>query len=393
MKQRIRVLHAIYGFDVEAGGGGISRFAIELSKRLDPDLFNVVLCSIRYGNTPIEIDRINQLRSENIKTVFPPDWFENQPYRSFIKSTKWLMQEFPKTSIDIFHSHSEFTDISGALLKIMGRATKLIRTIHYGFHHEWRGKPVRRALLTNFAYPLVFDREIGVSQAITQRLNKRWMAQSKNRKSLWIPNALDPELFTIFTVNQGEKRSSLGIPLESPLFGSVGRLTEQKGYRYFIEAAAIVLKELPEAYFILIGDGELHKTLKTQVEQLAISSNFIFTGPRADIYELLPCLDVFVSSSLWEGLPTVIMESMSCKVPVIATDIPGTRELIIPDDNGWLVPSGDALTLADAMLKLFKEPQVRERLANHALDSVRAFSIETVAQRYTSLYLDLISTK
>ena len=101
-------------------------------------------------------------------------------------------------------------------------------------------------------------------------------------------------------------------------------------------------------------------------------------------------MDLFVSSSLWEGLPTAILESMACGVPVIATDIPGTREIIQSQANGLLVPSKDPAALADAILNGLEQPGLMHQLSQHALETLERFTIPNVTKAYLDLYRQLL---
>jgi glycosyltransferase involved in cell wall biosynthesis len=207
------------------------------------------------------------------------------------------------------------------------------------------------------------------------------------RQATCLYNAIDLERFGSAKADPVEKRRSLRLPVDALVIGTVGRLTEQKGYGFLVEAAAPVLQRLPDAYFLIVGDGELRQTLMDQASRLGIASRVVFTGPRSDVEELLMCMDLFVSSSLWEGLPTAIMESMAAGVPVVATDIPGTRELIQNQVTGWLSPAANSQALADTIIAALNSPALRREIARRASEAIQRFSIAAVAERYEALYL------
>jgi len=387
MSERVRVLHLFYTFDVEVGGGGLTRFAIELGRNLNPEKFEVILASLGYFDSPQGDILIRELNSAGIHAFEATDWKKDHPYQSFYRSFIALAAELKRHPIDIVHSHSEYTDLTAILLKLVGQAPRIMRTVHYGYQYEWSTKPLRRLLWTNLLYPIMFDIEIGISQTITGRLNSRRIAKVIGRKTPLIHNAIHLERFVETQVDINQKKESLGIPPEGRIVGSVGRLAEQKGYTYLIEAAKYVLNEVPQVYFIVIGDGPLAAELQAQIDRSGISDHFILTGQRSDVEELLPCMELFVSSSLWEGLPTVIMESLASLVPVIATNIPGTNELIQNGDNGLLVPPRDPRKLGQAIISLIKSPGDQKRLALHGAQSVKNYSIENIAKQYEALYL------
>jgi len=387
----IKILELIYGFRVGGKGGGIERFGIELCRNLNHQNFDVYLCGLFNKGSPLENKWLEQLNHENIRSFHASNWQDNHPYLSFINSVRFLWDWQYQNKANIIHSHSEFTDIAAIILKFHPTKPKIIRTVHYGFKHEWRKRPLRRLLLTNFLFPLLFDSEIGVSQSISSNLNRRIIAKFLKIKSPCIYNAIDLQRFQQTRIDRIEKRISLNIPIDAPLIGTVGRLTEQKGYNYFIDAASLVLKNIPQAYFIIIGDGELADQLKIQAQNLGIYNKIIFTGSRSDIDEILPCLDLFVSSSLWEGFPTVILESMASHIPIVATDIPGTRELIHHQENGWLAQPRDPLSLAQMIQTALENKQTSLTYADRASQTVKSFSIKSITIEYEKYFQGLIN--
>lgn len=387
------VVQLIAGFDVEGPGGGIPRFAIELCRALDRHRCDVALFGMWNYGKPAESEKIKRLREEGIQAAALSDWDKAHPYRSFLTSLRALQARLRQKPAQILHSHSEFADPAVLACKRFVGLPQVMRTVHYGFQHEWRKRPWRRVVFTNLLFPLLFDTEIGVSQTVTDNLNRRPLARLLRRKALCLYNAVNLERFTTHQVNTVEKKQSFGIPPHARLIGSMGRLSEQKGYPDFVEAAAHVLKSQPGVYFLLVGEGEDEPKLREKAAQLGITERFIFTGARRDVEDLLQCMDLFVSSSLWEGLPTVIMESMASHVPVLATDIPGTREIITHGATGWLSPVREPVLLAEAMQHLLASPGLCSGLAERAAASIHKFSIHTIVRQYEALYTRLINPR
>ncbi len=386
MKKPVRILNLIYSFDIEGGGGGIGRFVTALSRALDPARYSVSVGALWHTGSPDEDRWMEALRAQGIQAFAAAPWDGARPYRSFRQALSGLRRRLKTSPADVLHSHSEFSDAAALLLRGLTGPPAAMRTVHYGFRYEWRKRPLRRIFLTNLLYPLLFSAEVGVSQAITEVMNRRPVSRLLGRRAECIYNAIDLSRFQEVQVDREARKRSLGLPPEAVVVGSVGRLSEQKGYRYLVEAAARVLERLPQARFLLIGDGELAAELQAQAQSLGLSGRLIFTGPRRDVEELLPCLDLFVSSSLWEGLPTAILESMASGTPVVATDVPGTRELVRPGETGWLAPPGDGRALGEAILGALADPSGREKAAAGAAGILQAFSIETVAGAYCRLY-------
>jgi len=386
MAKPIRILNLIKSFDIEGGAGGIGRFVTALSRAMDPERFSVSVGALWYTGKAEEERWMEALRAEGIPAFAAARWDETGPYHSFRLALRGLRRRLSETPADILHSHSEFSDVAALLLRGLLRPPAAMRTVHYGFRHEWRKRPLRRIFLTNLLYPLLFSAEVGVSQAITEGMNQRPLSRLLGRRAECIYNAIDLSRFQSAQVDREAKKRSLGLPPEALVIGSVGRLSEQKGYRYLVEAAAQVLAQEPRARFLIVGDGELAEQLRAQARELGLDGRLLFTGPRRDVEELLPMLDLFVSSSLWEGLPTAILESMASGTPVVATGVPGTLELVRPGETGWLAPPGDGKALAEAILQALTDREGRERLAAGAAGILHTFSIQAVADAYSRLY-------
>ena len=391
MDRRIRVLHLFYTFDVEVGGGGLSLFAIELGKNLDRKTIEVSLSSLGYYDTELGKERIERLNKSGIKSYEAAQWNDAQPYDSFWRSYKFLSEELAHNPVDIIHSHSEYTDITAMLLKIRRRVPKIIRTVHYGYRYEWSTKPLRRLLLTNGSYPVFFDKEVGINYPNTDRLNRRFIARILGKQAVRIPNAISFERFGNVNVDIHAKKESLGIPPQAMLIGTVGRLADQKAYQYLIDAASILINENHEYYFIIVGDGPLADEHQAQIYQLGIGDRVILTGGRTDVEEILVCMDLFVSSSLWEGLPTVLLEAMASDIPIVATDIPGTNELIHHAIDGWLVTPGSAIALSEGIKQVITSPSLRKELSKNARETMKNYSIQSIAKEYQKLYMDLVA--
>lgn len=382
---KIRVLQIISGFAVEGPLGGIERFGISLCQTLNPDLFDVVLCGMWAYGTPTEAGWVERLQRDGIDAFIAADWAETAPYQSFRRALQG-MRNHVQADVDIIHSHCQFGDVAAIWLKRSLAAKSLVRTVHN--EREWGKRPWRRLLLTNLTYPFVFQAEMGVSQTVVTNLNNRLPARLLGRQAFRFNNAVDPGRFHQVQVDRAARLYELGIPPDSKVVGSVGRLTKQKGYAVLLNAIPSILDKLPQTHFMIIGDGELKEELNYLAKELQIEDHLTFTGPRQDVEALYRCLDLFVNSSLWEGLPTVIMESMLSNVPIVATDVSGARELIMPETTGFLVPPNQPQALADAILQALTLPDTaKKRLVQAAHAHImQNFTIEAVTAQHEALY-------
>jgi glycosyltransferase involved in cell wall biosynthesis len=153
---------------------------------------------------------------------------------------------------------------------------------------------------------------------------------------------------------------------DGQLIGSVGRLDSQKGYHDLVKAARRVVDENPRVRLAIAGEGPFHESLARLIRELNLSEHVILLGFQADVASFLEALDVFVSSSHWEGLPIALVEAMLLAKPVVATDVGGCAELVTPGETGLLVPPGQPEQLASALLK-----QLTEKPRELVLDACR----------------------
>jgi glycosyltransferase involved in cell wall biosynthesis len=393
MDKHIRIVLLISRFDIEGGGGGLSRFAMTLSRALDRERSQPVLCALWDRGTPVEAAHIAQLNKDGIEAFACAPWDEQHPYRSFARAYRGLRTALIQKPADILHSHSEFSDMAVVFLKLEGKAPRMVRTLHNELRVEWKRRPLRRLVFTQFLDPLLFDVEIGVSQFIKQNLEGRWLAQRLRRQALAIHNALDPRRFHGEISKRESLRRELGIPPEAYVVGSVGRLCEQKGYDVLVAAAAEIHHTAPDMRFLIVGEGEAASALQQQATGLGIAGQVIFTGRRSDVEDVLMAMDLFVCSSRWEGLSTVLMEAMAAGIPIVATDIPGNRELLRNGENAWFIPAEDAPALTATVLNAQRNPELGHRYARQAQNDVKAFGIDQVAARHMQLYQQLVNRK
>jgi glycosyltransferase involved in cell wall biosynthesis len=390
MSTKIRLVQMFFSFDVESAGGGLSRFAIELGRCLDEAIFEVQFCSLGYHNSGAENLWMSELWEDGYEAYDATNWDLNKPYKSFLNAQHTLNRRLSVHPVDILHSHSEFTDINAVWLRLLHPTLATIRTVHYGYPLEWRNRPFRRFLFTNLLYPILFNLEVGVNRSNTKRLNQRNIAKIFGKRAGWLPNAIPVQKFRKPGVECKAVKPSLGIPLDSPVIGSIGRLVDQKGFTFLLDAIPVILRQKPEAYFLIVGDGPLADEIKAKAVSLGIDGRVVFTGARGDIDHLLGCMDLFVSASLWEGLPSVILEAMACGVPVVATDIYGSNELIHDRHNGRLAPPQDGAALAAVILESLANPIELNRYVEQAHKDIQQFEISKIAQQYEILYRSLV---
>ncbi len=163
----------------------------------------------------------------------------------------------------------------------------------------------------------------------------------------------------------------LWLPHQAPIVGNVAALVPHKGQRHLIEAAALVVRQVPDARFVIAGEGELRQALERQIKEHHLEKHVLLAGFRPDVLSVHKAFDLFVMSSVTEGLGTSLLDAMACAKPVVATTAGGIPEVVADGETGLLVPPRDHHALADAIVRLLNDPALRRRLGEAGLARVR----------------------
>ena len=280
---------------------------------------------------------------------------------------------------DLVHAHI-YASVVAAAIATLGTGVPLVITEHTeASWQDWRARWVSR-----WVYRRV-GRIIAVSTPIRRRLIER--------------DGVHPDLIAIVpnaVVSASEEHADTSPPLpaelhERPLVGVVARLQPEKGVANFVKAAARLAPQLPEAHFVIAGDGPLRQELAALAEDLDLGSRAHFLGFRSDASALMRSLDVLVVPSLTEGSPLVTLEAMAAGVPVVASAVGGIPDQIRHDKEGVLVPPGDTDALGDALLELLRDPECARRLGEAGRRRAASqFSHATMVQRIEDVTIDVL---
>ena len=232
---------------------------------------------------------------------------------------------------------------------------------------------------------------IAVSEFIRKELIRAGLPDAR---IVTIHNAVDVnELQT--KVNNGHRdwRSWLKIDPDQPVVSLIGRLVLQKGHHDFLTAAVQVLKTLPDARFLVVGDGPLRPELEELTRSLGIDKVVHFLGHQSDVFGLLAISDVVALPSLNEGLPYVLLEALALSRPVVATPVGGIPEVISHGETGLIVPVRAPEALATAICHLLENPHKAEELSKRGqLHVIKTFSLPVMARRVAEVYRDVLSS-
>jgi len=283
---------------------------------------------------------------------------------------------------DIIHVHRADYDavVTAPLGKLLGKKVlvKLACSGPFGDIETLMKSPISGFALAMIANA---DKMVAVNEDIKKELLK--VGYEKDR-ILMIPNGVDANTFRPITNSQPSKKKVVTF---------VGRLHEQKGLEYLLYSWKELIESFKmsvssfELHLNLIGEGPLKEKLVTVTEELGISKSVHLLGSVNNIAECLQCTDVFVNSSLFEGISNSLLEAMACGLPIVATDISGNAELIQDDYNGLLVSPGDSKSLCNAIECLLKDVKKAKKLGMEARKTVeKRYSCPIIAKEYMEIY-------
>jgi len=359
--------------------GGAQKVLIHIIEHLDRNWFHPMMVACLYGgDSPIGDD----LRNMGIPVY---DLKMNKKWRL---DGLWRLYKLLRTKdITILHSSLFHANMAARLVGTLDHTPIII---------TWRqniniGSNFRDC--TNKLTSSLDDHVVAVSEN-TRQIELRATGVPQDKVSV-VHNCIDVARYELTkSLDRNKIRVDLVIPEDAFLLGVVGRLHHQKGLFYLLDALPIIKNSIEQVELLIIGEGDLKNDLEAHADSIGVSGFTRFKGPRSDIPEILSALDVFVLPSLWEGLPLALLEAMASGLPVIATNVGGIPEVVIDRETGLLIQPSNSQTIADAVLLLFNDPNLRIRLGNAGSAFVYAqFSAQTLVKELETVYKHLLAQK
>lgn len=294
------------------------------------------------------------------------------------------LRAIERHGIDIVHTHEFRSDVLG-LLCARRKGLRAVCTVHGWIANDVKGSiyTVLDKLVLRF-----FDRIIVVSQRLRAQLI-RWGVPA--RKLTVVPNALPTERYRADRADDSFRRD-LGLGPADILVAKIGRLSAEKGHRDLLAAARAALAQCDRLRFVLIGIGPEEAALRAQASALGIADRVLFAGYRNDMMRVYNSLDLVVQCSYTEGMPNVVLEALLMEVPVIATDVGGTGEIIEHGRTGVLLPPRRPDRLASEIIEFVRAPQRLRAMAQEGRERVRReFDSGRRIERMKRIYAELMS--
>ena len=365
----LRVMHVVYSLQP----GGMEHGVVKVVNGLDRLRVCSAICSTTPGgelralvDPAVPVHELHRRRGND-------PWLVRDLYRLF-------RCERPH----IVHTHAWGTLVEGLVSARLARVPVVI----HGEHGTLQLKPHQR-VAQRWAWRAV-DQVLSVSSRLAERLARDVDFQVGRVRTL--RNGVDLARFS--RIDRGEARRAIGVEGDEPALVAVGRLVTVKDHATLLEAVQRLDREGMSPLLLVAGDGPLAEPLRLRAAALGIGDRVRWLGHRSDVESVLAAGDVFVLSSVSEGMSNTILEAMAAGLPVVATRVGGADEMVVDGETGWPVPPEEPDAMAGALASLLRDADLRRRMGAAGRARARAeFSLEAMVARYEMLYLELADTR
>ncbi|MBI5629358.1 MAG: glycosyltransferase family 4 protein [Elusimicrobia bacterium] len=379
--KRLKVFHIITRLDL----GGAQQNTLYTVSHLDPARFEPWLICGRGGMLDQQALSLQARRPSWSLRFLEGLEREIHPLKdvlAFLELVNLFLSERP----DVVHTHSSKAGILGRLAAAMAGVPAIAHTYHgFGFHDylppRRKGFYVRlERLCAGLSRALIFVSKANQDYARSHGLG------DPGRYAL-IRSGVELSRWPAADIDRTAKKKSLGVGVHKPLISSVGNLKPQKNPGDFVSMAETVLRSFPEAEFVFVGDGPLRSRLECRILASGLGNRLRLLGWRRDVPEILAASDVFVLTSLWEGLPRALVEAMKSGLPCVCYATDGVKDLIQDGINGFSAPPGNVHLLAERVVELLKDEPRRKDLGNRASRTIsEEFDIDRMVEAQERLY-------
>jgi len=412
--QRINLLYVITKLEL----GGAQKQLLSLINHLDRDKFKPFLFTAQDGLLIPEAQAIEELTLKKSRCLERPI----NPLKDLLALIE-IYRFIKKNNIKVVHTHSSKAGILGRLAARLARAKVILHTVHGWSFNDYQPRPVRSLFICLERITARFTKKIIVVSNYDKR---KGLANhiGKDSKYALIRYGID---YSEYNVREEKIREELGIGVNDLVVGMVACFKPQKSPLDFIRLASVFnpSQKSPEAYspndkctffsaregasafrptgstnasfhvkFLLVGDGALRRKIEKLISKLNLQERVILAGWRRDIPRILSATDVFVLTSLWEGLPISILEAMASSKPVVSTHTGGVAEVIADGKTGFLAPCEDTAMMSEKLSVLLKDESLRRGMGEKARESLGAkFSLVAMIENSQNLYEGLIKEK
>ncbi len=374
----IKILHVV---DCMEHLGGAQEILVELARRLSPQKFSQTLVRLHGENS-----YAHRLPGERILT-----WsLVSKKYH--ILAMIWrLYRHLRQHTYDIVHFHLQVSTLLGVVIARLCGISNIVVTIYASKSQSPAWVFIMYALLMPFV-----DVFVGLTNHQLSGLTQYPFAQPflKRTKTMLIPVGLGLTAIDESLAQQSTIRQELNIPFDSPLILNVARFRYQKGQDYLLRAMVLVVKEIPDAHCILVGHGPELQHLKELTRELHLEDHVFFLVSRSDLVNFFNAADLFVNSSIFEGMGVILYQAMAYGIAVVGFNAGSADEVVIDGETGLLVPNRDYEALAKGIVKLLKDKTLREKYGTAGRKRIEEhFLLDDKIRKYEELYQDVVNCR
>jgi len=359
--------------------GGAQRYVYDLATNIS-DNFSVIVAS---GEQGYDGELAKNLQTKNVKYIYLHHVKRAiNPYHDFLafwQIKKLIKQEKP----DVVHLNSSKISILGSLanksIVNLKSKIKIVYTVHGWVFNE----------NLNYFKKLIYK----ILERFTARFKDKIICLSEFEKNNTINNKIAPteKISVIYNgreqinfLTREQAREKLGIPKDAVAIGSIGNLYKNKGYEYLIKSMNRL--QIADCRLQIIGEGLESNNLKSEIRNQKLDDKIKIMGNISDAAKFLHAFDIYVCSSIKEGLPYTILEAMQAGLPIVSTNVGAIPEIITDSENGLLVEPKNPKQLAEKIQYLINNPEIAKRLGENAKEKVKKFSLEKMVKKTEEIY-------
>ncbi len=376
----LRIVRIIARLNV---GGPAIHVSLLTARLNSPDFESTLVCG---SIGPDEGDMKYYADAQGINPIVVPQLGRSlHPLRDLV--TLWKVYRLiRRLRPDVVHTHTAKAGFVGRVAAWLAGVPVIVHTFHgHVFHGYFGPRKTRLFLLLERLTGRMADAIITLTDDLRDELADTYRIAPREKFRV-VPLGLDLQHFAHSPRRSGAFRAEWGIPVDAPLVGIVGRMVPIKNHALFADAAAQVRETIPNARFVVIGDGETRSAVEVQIRRLGLEDVFTFAGWQRDLASAYSDMDALVISSNNEGTPVAVIEALAGGCPVVSTAVGGVPNLLDGGKLGALVPPGDADALAGAIIRTVSDPPDTRKAQTTML---ARYSIDRLVDDLAALYQEL----
>ncbi len=369
---------------ITQASGGVAKYLKMLFKYINKDKYEQILV---YPNEYINEKKDFEGLVDKIEFI---DIYREISVKNDVKSALQLYKVVKKYNPDLIYLQSSKAGALGRIINIAFQKPIMYNPHGWAFNMDISNKKKYIYILIERLLAKMCDKIVAIS-------NEEKKSAIKNRvcsegKIEVIFNGIDLDEYESSIKNNIYYKETLNIPKDSIVIGMVGRISRQKAPDVFVKAASKIKEKFPNAFFIIVGDGDEHEKLDVLIEELGLKRSILITGWVGDVYKYIKIFDIAMLLSRWEGFGLAIAEYMISRIPVIATNVDAIPNLIINNETGILVEVDNIEAVVEAVSNLIHNENLINYIVKNAEEKVKKdFDIKRVALEHEVLINKIIS--